>query len=467
MKIDALLISPDSPGRGINRATIEPPLGILYIASFLESKGFSCEVIDAYACALEDSEVIKKAVAASPLLVGLSTNAFNYNRALRYAREIKEKIPDTTVILGGPQPTAIPELCLENPAIDGVVCGEGEFATYEILENLKNSRHPFKTVNGVTYRNSGRITRTPPRTRIIDIDKLPFPAYHLLPSLKHYRGYTRKPPFMGIITSRGCPYNCTFCSKNIFGNKITLRNPENVVSEIEFLVRDMQIRQIDILDDNFAFDMDRCRKICDLLIKRPSKVLINLQTGIRVDSVDKELMLLLKKAGVFKISFGVETGDEDVLGTIGKSINLEAVLNASKWARESGMIVTGFFMIGLPHDTRKTLQKTIDFAKKMNPHIANFMITIPFYGTPLYGLIEKKGKFLIDTKRGISSGYYGAKAFFELEGLKKDIIEYFYKKAYRDFYFRIGKLIDILGALRSWAELKWLLSNTFGILMTK
>jgi len=462
-----LLINPKPSALGINEATIEIPLGILYIASFLEKKGFSCEIIDANAMSLNDAEVIKKVVKTSPLLVGISVNVFTYQVALSYARQIKRSNPDVTIILGGPQPTVVPELCLKNPSIDAVVVKEGEIVTCKIMENLRDGRHPFKNVEGVLYKDNGQIVRNHLQARITDIDKLPFPAYHLLPSLKYYRSRTRKWPFMGIITSRGCPFQCSFCSKDVFGNEVTFRNPENVISEIDFLVKNKGIQQIDILDDNFTLNKDRCAKICDLIIKKSFKIAVNLQSGVRADNMDRELIFLLKRAGVFKIAFGIESGDENILKGIRKDIDLEKILKVSQWTREAGIITIGFFMIGLPFETRMSIQKTIDFAKKMNPHIANFMITIPFYGTPLYRLIEEKGRFIIDTKNGISSGFYGTEAFFELGDFKKNDIEYFYKKAYRDFYFRLNKIIDIFGTLRSGRELIWLFQAGVSILINK
>lgn len=457
MAEEFLLINPKPIAIGINEATIEVPLGILYIASFLESKGYKCGVIDANAMALSENEVIRKIFEISPLAIGISANAFTYRAALSYARQIKRINPAMPVILGGPQPTAAPELCLEEGFVDAVVVKEGEFAAYKIMENLKSQRHPFKDVDGVLYKDNARILRNPFQKRITDIDKLPFPAYHLLPALKYYKSRIRKWPFMGIITSRGCPFACSFCSKDVFGNEVTFRSPLNVISEIEFLVKHKGIRQIDILDDNFTLDKDRCAKICDLIIKKSFKIAINLQSGVRADNIDRELILLLKRAGVFKIAFGVESGDENTLKRIKKDINLEKILQVNQWARQAGMITVGFFMVGLPYETKESAQKTIDFVKKMNPHIANFMIAIPFYGTALYNLIEKDGKFIMDTKNGVSSGFYGKGVFFELGDFKQDDIEHFYKKAYKFFYFRISKIIDLLGSLRSPKELIWLL----------
>jgi radical SAM superfamily enzyme YgiQ (UPF0313 family) len=167
---------------------------------------------------------------------------------------------------------------------------------------------------------------------------------------------------------------------------------------------------------------------------------------------------------VFKLAFGVETGNKEILKSIKKQLDLDKVLEASRLARKFGMTVIGFFMIGLPGDNEKTMQETIDFAIKMNPHLANFMMTIPFYGTELYKRVEEKGNLLVDTKYGISSGFYAAKAYYEMNGLKSECIIKYYKKAYKDFYSRPGKLVDILFSIKSFSEFKWVLNtaiNTF------
>ncbi|MCG2727015.1 MAG: radical SAM protein [Elusimicrobia bacterium] len=175
----------------------------------------------------------------------------------------------------------------------------------------------------------------------------------------------------------------------------------------------------------------------------------------------------MKKAGVFKVAFAVETGNKAILREIKKQLDLDKALEASHLARKHGMIVIGFFMIGLPGDTETTLQETIDFAIKMNPHMANFSMTIPFYGTELYRKIEKEGKFLFDTKEGISYGFYAVKAYYELGHLTEDLMVKYYKKAYREFYFRFSKVIDVLCSIRSFGEFQWFFNTTLNTLFPK
>lgn len=460
--MDIVLINPYPEGAfGINEATVEAPFGILYIASFLEAHGFQCDIIDANVLQLPTSAILEKIKKLSPEIVGISVNAFSYQTSLKYARNIKIISKDIIIILGGPHATSVSIECLRNPEIDAVVVGEGEITTLQIMENWRKGQHLFKGVKGLVYRGKDEIEIMPLRERIKDLDTLPFPAYHLLPDFKFYKSRVRKKPFMGLITSRGCPYHCIYCSKDVFKNKIILRSAENVVKEIDFLVKHYSIRQIDILDDNFAFNRKRTEKICDLLIERNYKIWISLQSGIRADGVDARLMKKLRQAGVFKIAFGVETGDEKIMKSIKKNLDLDKVIEASRLARANGMIVIGFFMIGFPGDDETTLQKTIDLAKRMDPYIANFMMTIPFFGTELYNIVKGKGKMLIDTKDGITSGFYSARPYFEFEGLSSSLLLHYYKKAYRDFYFRPNKIWDILKTIKSISELKWFISSGF------
>ena len=172
--------------------------------------------------------------------------------------------------------------------------------------------------------------------------------------------------------------------------------------------------------------------------------------------MNQAIIKKLKRAGVFKLAVGVESGNQTILHNIKKELNLDQIIEASRISRGLGIIVIGFFIIGLPGDNERTLQETIDFAVRMNPHIANFMMAIPFYGTEFYNKVEREGKLLVDTKEGISAGFYAAKAYYELGELKPDIMVRYYKKAYKDFYFRPSKMIDLFRTVKSFEELKWL-----------
>ncbi len=465
--MDALLINPYSQQScGINETTVEAPVGLLSLASFLEKHRIKAGFLDANAMQLPQGKVIAIIIEEMPRVVGISVNIFSFLQAVSYTEAIKEISKDISVIWGGPHPTIAPDICFNKSKADLIAIGEGELT---LLEGIKCilGRQGFQEVNGVAYRQDGGFKINLPRMRIENLDELPLPAYHLLPDLKYYKTRARKKPFMGIVTSRGCPFNCIYCSKDVFKNKITMRSPENIIEEIGLLVNKYNIRQIDILDDNFTADRNRVKRLCELIINHKYKIHINLQTGIRCDRIDEELMKVMKRAGVFKIAFGVESGNDAILKEIRKELDLEKVLYASGLARKYGMVILGFFMIGLPGDNERTLQETIDFAIKMNPHIANFMMTIPFYGTELYRRVEREGRLLFDTRAGASYGFYAAKAYYELGDLTADLMLRYYKKAYRDFYFRFGKALDIFGSIRSLEEFKWFFNTAFATLFPR
>lgn len=455
--MDILLVSPyDEKSSGLNEATIEVPIGLLSIASFMENKGIRVGLLDAYCQRMPIRKVMQEIRNLKPKIIGISVNIFSFLQAAIYTEEIKKNFPDIKVIWGGPHPTVAAEICLRTAPVDFVVIGEGEITSLELVQGLLQNKDCV-ALNGAACLVKGEFLLNPLRDRIIDLDGLPFPAYHLLPSLSYYRTRARKKPFMGIVTSRGCPFSCIYCSKDVFKNRVTFRSPQNIIEEIDLLIRKYQIRQIDILDDNFTLDSQRVEALCDLILQRGYRLAISLQSGIRADRVSDSLMVKMKKAGIFKLAFGVESGSPAVLQGIKKELDLDCVLKSAQLARKHGMVVIGFFMIGLPGDTKSSLQETIDFAIAMNPHIANFMMTIPFYGTELYRRIEQEGRFLYDTKNGISGGFYARKAYYEMGGLTEDIMVRYYNKAYHDFYFRISKIMDILGTVKSFSEVKWIL----------
>lgn len=465
--MDILLINPYSEeSQGINETTVEVPVGILSLAAFLEEKKVQVGFLDANALRLPQYKVIETITRLKPKVVGISVNIFSFLQAIRYTEEIKKFSEDIVVIWGGPHSTIAYDQCFNRSKVDLVVIGEGELTLREVLKNIASGIGP-ENINGIAYRQKGGFQVNPLRERITDLDSLPFPAYHLLPDLKYYKTRARKKPFMGIITSRGCPFSCIYCSKDVFKNKITVRSPENIIREIDLLVNKYGIRQIDILDDNFTINRAHVEQLCDLIISRDYNICINLQSGIRSDRVDEKLFKKMKKAGVFKVAFGVETGNKKILQSVKKELDLDKVLESARLARKYGMVIVGFFMVGLPGDNEETLQETIDFAVRMNPHIANFMMTIPFYGTELYRIIKEKGRLLFDTKDGISYGFYATKAYYELEGLTEELMLKYYKKAYRQFYYRPLKVLDILFSIRSPGEIKWFMETAWTMLFKK
>ncbi|MFZ2201974.1 MAG: radical SAM protein [Microgenomates group bacterium] len=449
---------------GINEATVEPPLGLGYLAAVTENKGLKCEIVDAYMLHLKMNEVLGLIKKSKPKIVGLSVNLFTYQTALRTTKAIKKRFPKITMVVGGPTPSSAPKRMLEVCPVDAVCIGEGEVTWAEVLDRYKNGQHLFKGVAGMMYRQGRRIFQNPPREYIKEIDNILFPAYHLYPNLNLYKSRAIKKPAAPLLTSRGCPFQCVYCSQDVFRHICRMRSPENVLAEIDMLVNKYGVKQVDILDDNFTMNKARVEKILDLLIERDYDLHINLQSGVRIDGLDQNIFNKMRRAKVFKIPFGVESGDPEILQRIKKRLDLKRLLACTKMAKKAGMKVYGFFMIGLPGDTPKSMQKTIDFAIRMEPNIATFAVTIPFQGTELYDQVKREGKFLVNLDEGINEGYYANRAFYELEGMDRDEVVRYYKKAMRDFYLRPKKIWELISGMKSWTELQWLIHTVRSVL---
>ncbi|MCG2726768.1 MAG: cobalamin-dependent protein [Elusimicrobia bacterium] len=244
--MDILLINPYSEiSSGTNETTVEVPVGLLNLAAFLETKNIKVDILDAYAIQLPQHSVMEIIKKSPPKVVGITVNAFSFVQAISYTEEIKKISKDIIIIWGGPQPTITTEICFKKSNVDFIVVGEGEFTLLEIMKNILNKEN-VEHIKGLAYRQGNNFKINLPRERIIDLDSLPLPAYHLLPDFKYYKTRARKRPFMGIITSRGCPFNCIYCSKDVFKTKVTMRSPESIIKELDILVNKYGIRQIDI-----------------------------------------------------------------------------------------------------------------------------------------------------------------------------------------------------------------------------
>ena len=463
---EVLFINPYPEGAyGINETTVEPPLGIGYLAAVTEQNGISCRILDANILRMGLAQVIENIVADAPKIICISVNLYSYQITLRLIDRVKKKFPNIIILVGGPTPSSNPANMMKACKVDAVIVGEGEGTIDEIIKNYKNNTSLFDGVKGTIFQQGSKVIINEPRDFIKDIDGLPFPAYHLFPDLKLYKSRARKKPSAPLLTSRGCPFGCIYCSKDVFKRVCRMRSAENVIKEVDMLVKDYKVKQIDILDDNFTMNKKRTEEILDLLIKRDYDLYINLQSGVRTEMIDQNIIDKMKKAKVFKIPFGVESGDEEMLKRIKKQLDLKRVLEVTKMAKKAGLTVYGFFMIGLPGDTHKSMQKTIDFAIRMNPNIANFCITIPFPGTELYDMIKKDGKFLVDMENGINAGFYANEVFYEMEGMDKELVLKYYKKAMKSFYLRPSKILELLLSVRHFEEFRWLLNT--GIAMIK
>ncbi len=456
MKKRVVLINPNcGSASGTNKATIEPPIGIAYLAAYLIKNGHEADLIDANILGLTNEQV-GSLMNPKTDVVGISFNVVSAIAVPALVEYLKRRFPKALFLAGGPHPSALPELSIKEFGFDAVCIGEGEKTFLEVMNKITKNKHPFRQVKGVYYQGKRKVIKNGLRELISDLDLLPFPKLELLPDLRIYKSRARGVPVGVILSSRGCPFGCVFCNKNIFRRNYRSRSVANIISEIEHQIKQFKIKQVDFLDDNLTLDMEKAEKLFDEIIKRKFNLYINLQNGVRADRVNERLIKKMKKAGVFKVSIGVESGDERIQKVIKKNLDLNKVLEATRLFRKYGIKVYGNFMLGLPGDNSKSMQKTIDFARKMDPDIANFMITIPLPGTELYDQVKKKGSFLEEIERGMKEGFYGGRVYYSLPGMATNKVVDYYKKAYFSFYFRPSKIMKILFDCKNFAEVKWL-----------
>jgi len=414
------------------------PLGLAYIASYLEKNSFAVKIIDANVLQI-NNEKVADLIKGKPDIVGISAMTSVIYSAWEIAKSIKQKFPKTLIVLGGPHPSILPEESLKNEFIDIVVLGEGEEAMKEIAVSFRNGTIKLNEIRGIAYKtNSDEIKRTEPRPLIENLDKLPFPARHLFPSLGKYvpEAYKRM-PVATVLTSRGCPYRCTFCYAGIFGKKFRSRSPENIISEIEHLKKDFGIKEFHICDDNFFLDGKRVLRFCELLKEKKINLPWACVGGLRVNLVEKspELLKLMAQTGCYRTALGIESGNQQILDNIQKDITLEQVRKAVKTLNKAGILVGGLFMIGNYGESEKTVDDTIRFAKSLSIDFAEFMTATPYPGTQLYDQVLGKGHLLIKDW-GEFNLWTGA--VFEWDNLSKKQIDRLYRKAYVQYYFNPG-----------------------------
>jgi len=330
---------------------------------------------------------------------GWSKTAFEVVSAVKV---VNRKI---VVVLIGQHPSARPEDCLLNSDVDFVVIGEPENTVSELIDALELRKKDFMEIDGLGFRKNGKPVFTGKRGIIEDMDSLPFPARHLLPMKLYYEAVKESPlrgeiskPWTIVTTSRGCPYNCVFCSNCIvWGRKWRARTPKNVVDELEQVVKTYGIKQIDFYDENMTLDKNRVADICDLIVQRCLKIEWFTPNGVRADTLDEPLLRKMKRAGCKKIRVAPESGVQRIVNeVIGKNLDLKTVERAVVTCKKVGIKVGCFFVIGLIGETKADIEETIKFAYKLKRLGADsfiFSIAMPLYGTAFYEQ-AKQGGFL-------------------------------------------------------------------------
>ncbi len=455
--LKVLLINPRSKLPIDVRST--PHLGLAYLGAVSLQRGDDVQIYDAEVEKVSLSQILRD---FAPDVVGITANTSQVTNAWRAATAVKQEC-DAVTIFGGPHVSALPEESARKAAVDVVVRGEGEATWLELCNAIENvgkneALSRLGDIAGITYRDAaGTVQNTPERPPIADLDKLPMPAYDLFKMERYSKLQPTVDRVSGarsfsIMTSRGCPYRCKYCSQSIMPLKWRMRSPESVVAEWRHLVRERGAEEIGVLDDSFNINRRRVHEICELLIAENLNhvpwIMIN---GIRANLANTELLAKMKMAGCKRTAFGVESGNQAILDSIDKHLTIEQVRAAFRAAKEVGMETIGFFMIGLPGETEETMNQTIDLAIELDPVVANFSMTTPFPGTKLYDIVKENGHLLMNSWDEFV--FFEGKARYEMGDLTAELMERKWKEAHRRFYLRPSRVIGTLLRPQTWLDL--------------
>ena len=376
-----------------------PPLGLGYIAAVLEKEGYNVKLIDLIDTPFEDVEKILKK--EKPEVIGVSCNLTDFRwGAFRLAQIAKRTDPNIVVVMGGSHATHMYKQVLDNFPVDIVVRFEGEQSFLEIVHALKTNSS-LSNIKGIAFRNKEGLTKTEDRQPTSNLDALPFPAYHFF-DFEKYVHYSSPIDFKGrnvselrssnMMASRGCPYNCYYCSIAKFWHNCRFRSVTNVVDEIELLYKEYGVTHFNFFDDVFTLSKPRVIEICREIIKRNLDICWECVT--RVDFVSSDMLEWMKKAGCLSISYGVESGSSSVLKAINKKQTIAQIINAFRLTHESGTKAYILLMVGNSGETEHTINETIKLLRIVKPDKIRTTLTLVYPATELYE--ECKQKSLIN-----------------------------------------------------------------------
>ncbi len=420
-----------------------PPLGVLYLSSYAKKYcNADVKVVDALRDNLNTKQITNIALDWKPDIVGIHCLTAFYKQTIDIARSLKQA--GFMVHIGGVHPTFMPYTTLKDSGADFVVCGEGEIPIKKILDNNLN----YRGIQGVyaledLKDNDTLIDGTPvlKAETVMDLDTIPMPDWLQLPPASYphspHAVIARGNPIGIVMTSRGCPSRCTFCSSNNFYKGIRQRSVPDVIKEVKFQIEHLGIRELQFTDDNLTLKRDYIIELCNALLENNIKIDWSTPNGVRADKVDKEVLALMKKSGCYLIDFGIESANNQILKNIRKGETIEQIDKAINLAHDAGMITQGNFIFGLPGETKETIQETIDYAVKSKLDRAGFFALRLLPGSDLSK--KMKEKYQLDYDNSFIS-----KPDWLPENLTEDEILRAIQRVYWKFYFRPRRLWNLL-----------------------
>jgi len=434
----------ESAGKDISRmANIMPPLGLASISAYLEIRKIESKIIDCFARPQSDKRIKDWLLENRPAFIGITCTTSSFYDGVRIAGNAKKILPDIKIVFGGPHVSALKEKVLQNCLeIDFVIAGEGEETLSELIESEGRS---VSKIPGLVYREiSGEIIFTGYREKGIDLDTLPFPAYEKLEGYPDaYKlpifNYPRTPN-SSCISSRGCPYACSYCDRSVFRRSFRYNSAEYLYDHLSYLKNKFNIRHVNFYDDQFTFNRKRVEAFTEMIIDRPLGMTFN--CAVRAEHIDYDLLKQMKTAGCWMMSLGIETGDEDLLAQHRQNSNLDMLAGKIRLIKKAGIRTKGLLMMGLPGETEKSIKKSMDYVFSLPIDDFNLSKFTPFPGSPVYEKIHEKGEFNEDWEKMDCMNF-----LFIPQGLDKARMEELFIAFYRTHFMRTKVLLGYAAML--------------------
>lgn len=427
-----------------------PPIGLGYLAAFLKKHNHKVILLDCPILNISNEDIFTIIKKYNPSIVGVTALTAHYDEMRELCNFIYDKRKDCNaqlnflLIIGGIHVTSLPELSLSECKADLAVLGEGELTLLELADARDKNENPYD-IDGVAYYEAGNFKCNKPRELIKNLDDLPFPAWESMPIKRYTYGphghdYLRA-PFAPILTTRGCPFSCTFCaSTNLWRRRIRYRSPKNVVDEMEFLIQNYGVREFHIWDDNITLSKKHIIGICREILQRKLDITLKCANGVRIDSLDEELLTWMKRAGFYLIVLAVESGSQRILNRAKKKLDLQKIPRITKLTQKLGFVTKGFFILGLPGENISSALKTVNYPKKMGLNFAVFFGAVPLPGSEIFyqWIREKK----ISQIRWLDFQLVSAE--FSLNNLDIKTVKNLRNRAILTFYLRPHSLYTLL-----------------------
>jgi len=436
-----------------------PPYGLLSIAACLEQAGHRVALLDREISPLADEDVVKRIQDEKPDLVGLSVFTIGCEESTALARAVKDAV-DVPIVAGGPHVTIGFDYLKEERCFDYFVRGEGERTAVQLVQAL-DSGASVSEVPGLAFRRDGVLLENPPQTSITNLDDLPFPAFHLLEHLDQYHptpfGY-RRLPHVTLVTSRGCPFDCVFCSR-LWGKKWRAHSAEYVVELTKYVVERFGAREVWFAEDTFTLNRERTAQICEGMLQAGLDIKWSCMTNVHV--LDPELACLMKKAGCWQVQLGLESGNDEVLKFIRKPVSTQLIREQTNVIHDAGIKVRAYFILGHLIDTEETIRQTIGFALSLPLYTAEFHILHLPLGSEARTIAHDYG--VVNCDLALLSGYTDAGLSFVPEGLTAEALFAFRREGTNRFFLRPRKLAEFALDIRSITDLRryWLIAQAF------